>query len=191
MKDTIRQHYQSLRRQLTPSARTQASAQAAQALLSSPLWTASQTVMAYLSLPQELSLDDVYRAGWQSAKTMLIPISQTADYSLLLSRLDDFAQLTEGAYHIRELAPALQTPIPAEQIDLCLIPGVAFDRLGNRLGFGAGYYDRFLPRLRPDAVKIGVCFALQLAVQPLPVDEYDIPMDDLLTENGLYSIKNA
>ena len=145
----------------------------------------------YLSLPQELSLDDVYRAGWQSAKTMLIPISQTADYSLLLSRLDDFSQLTEGAYHIRELAPALQTPIPAEQIDLCLIPGVAFDRLGNRLGFGAGYYDRFLPRLRPDAVKIGVCFALQLAAQPLPVDEYDIPMDYLLTENGLYSIKNA
>lgn len=191
MKDTIRQYYQSLRRHLTLDARAQASSQAVRSLLTSPLWARSQTVMAYLSLPQELSLDELYHVGWQQAKTMVIPISQTGDHSLLLSQLDSFAQLTEGAYHIRELAVSQRQPLEPEQIDLCLIPGVAFDHLGNRLGFGAGYYDRFLPRLRPETAKIGVCFALQLADEPLPIDKYDIPMDYLLTENGLLSVKDA
>lgn len=187
MKDTIRQYYQSLRRHLPPETRAGFSRRAAAALLASPLWARSQTIMAYLSLPQELSLDELYSAGWLSTKTMVIPISQPTDHRILLSRLNSFSQLTEGAYHIRELAPALRKPLEASQIDLCLIPGIAFDNNGNRLGFGAGYYDRFLPQLRPDAIKVGVCFNVQISIEPLPVDEYDVPMDYLLTESGLLS----
>lgn len=185
MKDTARKYYKTKRRTLTKEQRTIFSQQAVTHLLNSPLWQKAQTVLAYLALPDELSLDSLYEAGWQMGKTMVIPISQPDDHSLLLSRLEKFSHLTEGAYHIRELAPPLRQKISAGQIDLCLIPGIAFDKLGNRLGFGAGYYDRFLPRLRPDVPKIGVCFSAQLSIEPLPTDEYDKPMDYLLTENGL------
>ena len=185
MKEKIRKHFQALRQNLAPVLRDTYSHQAVQHLLSSPIWSQSETIMAYLALPQELSLDALYPAAWQSAKTMVIPISQPADHQLLLSRLDSFDLLSTGAYHIRELAPAWRKSIACTKIDLCLVPGVAFDLYGNRLGFGAGYYDRFLPRLRKDSIKIGVCLSVQLSSKQLPIDAYDIPMDYLLTEQGL------
>lgn len=188
MKEKIRKHYQALRQSLPTPLRNMYSRQAVQHLLSSPIWPKSETIMAYLSLPQELSLDALYPAAWQSAKTMVIPISQPADHQLLLSQLDSFDQLSTGAYHIRELAPAWRKPVNCAKIDLCLVPGIAFDRFGNRLGFGAGYYDRFLPHLRKDSLKIGVCFSVQFSPDPLPIDEYDIPMDYLLTEQGLMAL---
>lgn len=190
MKHTLRRQYQQLRRNLSPDQRSHLSQQAVTHLLNSVLWKQSYTIMAYLALPQELSLDAVYSCGWQLHKDMVIPISQPQDHSLLLSRLERFETLSEGAYGIRELPVNCRQPIEVENIDLCLIPGVAFDHYGNRLGFGAGYYDRFLPHLRTDAVKIGVAFSLQISDISLPTDQYDRPMDYLLTEQGLFKISS-
>jgi len=74
-------------------------------------------------------------------------------------------------------------------LDLVIVPGVAFDRKGHRLGFGAGYYDRFLPKLRPGVKKIAVAFEVQL-VDSVPAEEHDIRMDAILTEEQLISLPN-
>lgn len=80
-------------------------------------------------------------------------------------------------------APALD---PAE-VDVALVPGLAFDRRGGRLGRGAGYFDGLLPSLRPDALRVGVAPAA-VVVDRLPVDEHDVPMTHLATEDGVAAI---
>lgn len=72
---------------------------------------------------------------------------------------------------------------PAE-IDVVCVPGLAFDRRGYRVGYGKGFYDRFLPLLRPDTVVIGVCFDVQL-VNEVPHDHFDVPVPRVVTESGL------
>jgi 5-formyltetrahydrofolate cyclo-ligase len=70
---------------------------------------------------------------------------------------------------------------PAE-IDVIVIPGLAFDRGGYRVGYGGGYYDRFLRETRPDAVRMALCFALQV-VDRVPVGSFDLPVDLIVTEH--------
>ena len=97
------------------------------------------------------------------------------DLELRLYTGDD--RLTEGAFHIDEPTGTAFTDYAA--IDLAVIPGVAFDRRGNRLGRGKGYYDRLLPRI-PTAYKLGLCFPFQVLNQ-IPAEAHDIPMDEVLT----------
>jgi 5-formyltetrahydrofolate cyclo-ligase len=70
-------------------------------------------------------------------------------------------------------------------VDVVLVPGLVFDQFGTRLGFGAGYYDRLLPKLRPNTVLVGVTHDALLLENRLPKDTFDVPMTHLVTESGL------
>jgi len=74
-------------------------------------------------------------------------------------------------------------PVPREEIDVVLIPAVAFDRQGRRVGYGGGYYDRFLPEI-PRAARIGAAFACQIVAE-IPPDPHDVPADWIVTEDEL------
>ncbi|MBU2591344.1 MAG: 5-formyltetrahydrofolate cyclo-ligase [Nitrospinota bacterium] len=74
---------------------------------------------------------------------------------------------------------------PIEEIDLVLLPGIAFDRRGGRLGFGKGYYDRFLSRLDKSVLKVGLCYRFQL-LERLPLSKDDVPVDVVITEEGVF-----
>ncbi len=88
-----------------------------------------------------------------------------------------------GAYGIAEPEPI--DHLSPTDLDAILVPGVAFSRDGRRLGQGVGYYDRFLRRLRPDALRIGVCYAWQI-VPSLPVEPHDVPMTHVVTEHDTF-----
>lgn len=80
--------------------------------------------------------------------------------------------------------PVADAPVvPDDEISAVLVPGLAFDRLGGRLGFGAGFYDRFLSRLHPEVLRIGVSDGF--IVDRLPVDEHDVSMTHLASEAGV------
>ena len=85
--------------------------------------------------------------------------------------------LAIGAYGIEEPTGEFFTDYSA--IDLIVVPGVAFDRKGNRLGRGKGYYDRLLPQI-PSAYKAGICFSFQI-VEEIPAEPFDICMDEVIT----------
>ena len=93
-----------------------------------------------------------------------------------LRRYTGPADLALGAYNIMEPTGELFDDYAA--IDLAVIPGVAFDREGNRMGRGKGYYDRLLPKLR-STYKIGICLPFQL-VEQIPTDEHDVKMDEVI-----------
>lgn len=109
-------------------------------------------------------------------KQVLLPVVDGSD--LVLKCYERPASLREGAFHIME---PIGEPFPVSryaEIDLAVIPGMAFDRAGHRLGRGKGYYDRLLPRL-PKAYKLGVCFPFQL-LDSIPCEEHDVVMDDVV-----------
>ena len=95
--------------------------------------------------------------------------------------ISSFSELEEGTFHVME--PVEMHPVDWENA-LVLVPGVAFDRQCNRMGYGKGYYDRFFEG-KPDCVKLGVAYELQVSDQ-LPAEENDLPMEYLVTEKEMW-----
>lgn len=139
-----------------------------------PAFRMAHTVVLYHSLPDEVYTHD-FCNRWCREKDLLLPVVVGDDLELRRYRSEE--DLAMGAFGILE-----PTGIPFTQpadIDLIVVPGVAFDSRGNRLGRGRGYYDRLLPRLTK-ARKIGICFPFQL-VEHVPTEPLDICMDEIIT----------
>ena len=94
----------------------------------------------------------------------------------------DPTTLEKGAFNILEPNPQIHPPVSAKELDLLLVPGLAFDLKGNRLGQGKGYYDRYLQQI-PDTPTIGISFGTQL-LPSLPSEPHDRPLSHLLSERG-------
>lgn len=93
-------------------------------------------------------------------------------------------ELISGRYGIKEPDPARALRVAVRSIDLVLVPGVAFGMRGERVGRGKGYFDRFLPGLRPGAAVVGTCFCCQI-FESLPLETHDFPMKYIVCEQGM------
>jgi 5-formyltetrahydrofolate cyclo-ligase len=138
------------------------------------------TLMAYLSFGSEVLTEGLIRWGWEAGKRILVPYCLPECRALAACRIDAFAEVEPGHYGIRAPRADRIKPVPPEEIDAVLVPAVAFDRRGYRIGYGGGYYDRFLPRV-PGAATIGAAFALQI-VPSVPADVHDVPVHAIVTE---------
>ena len=185
MKAALRKQYKQIRNQLTMGKVKNNSEKIAAQLFETAFWQNSTVVMLYLSFQNEVITDMIYERGWQENKIMLIPICSAQNGIMIMSKLSSFEQLVPNRYGIRELPEHLHKIVAPETIDLCLIPGIAFDKFGNRLGFGAGYYDRYLAKILPHIPRIALAHSCQIYDGILPTDEYDLPMHYMLTEYGL------
>ena len=136
-----------------------------------PLLREASVVLAYYSLPDEVCTHDLLGELVAAGKTVLLP-RVVDDTTLALCRYSGEADLREGAFHILE--PVGERFTDLSLIDTVLVPGMAFDGRGHRLGRGKGYYDRLLSGLV--CRKIGVCFDFQ-KVAEVPVDAYDVAVD--------------
>ncbi len=181
----LRKQYKQIREQLTIESVMKNSEKIATQLFQTSFWQKSSTVMLYLSFRNEVMTDLIYQEGWKQGKTMLIPICSPQNGIMSMSVLSSLDQLVVNRYGIRELPDHLQQIVSPETIDLCLIPGIAFDRFGNRLGFGSGYYDRYLAQIPALVPRIALAHNCQIFDGTLPTDQYDLPMDYMLTEHGL------
>lgn len=170
-KEELRQQIKQLKRQFTPAQLEKLSLPVLARLR--PLLAEAQTIMAYYSLPDEVCTHQLIDELVAEGKTVLLP-KVLDDETMELRRYTGRHDLREGAFHIMEPIGALFT---SSAIDIALIPGVAFDAFGHRLGRGRGYYDRFLSSLRTVPTElIGLCFDFQ-KVPEVPVDANDIPVD--------------
>ncbi len=140
----------------------------------------ASTLMIFLSFGSEVLTDDLILWCWGEGKRVCVPFCRPESRELTACRIDGFGDLETGHYGIREPNEGLLRPVEGEKIEAILVPAVAFDRRGYRVGYGGGYYDRFLPQA-PRAAKIGVAFASQI-IEKIPVDGYDLPVDMIVTE---------
>ncbi|MFW6133841.1 MAG: 5-formyltetrahydrofolate cyclo-ligase [Planctomycetota bacterium] len=141
----------------------------------------AEVVMVYLHVPDEVDTTEVALAAWQHDKRVLVPAVDWDTRRMEALELHSLADehLDEDAYGLR--TPAGAAPAHAEIIDLVVVPALAYDRRGNRLGRGAGFYDRFLARADVRAVACGLAFAEQV-VESVPVHASDYPVDILVTD---------
>ena len=137
-----------------------------------PLLSAANTVLLYYPLPDEVDIRMVIDELAGQGRTVLLP-RVTGDTTMELRRYSSEDDLCEGAFGIMEPVGEVFTDYAA--IDVAVVPGMAFDADGHRLGRGRGYYDRFLAAV-PYIYKIGVCFDFQ-KVGHVPVEETDVSVD--------------
>jgi 5-formyltetrahydrofolate cyclo-ligase len=148
-------------------------------VLALPEFAAARAMMLYNPIPGELDCIPVALACWQRGKTLLLPRVSYEQRRLLPLRCTSLEDnMTSGSFGIRE--PALAEPWPVELIDLIVVPAMAYDRRGHRLGRGGGFYDRFLACGDVRAVTCGLGFAEQL-VDELPTQPHDMQLDILVT----------
>ncbi|MFA6506146.1 MAG: 5-formyltetrahydrofolate cyclo-ligase [Treponemataceae bacterium] len=163
---------------------SEAGDEVARSLLALPQWQCARTVCAFLSMIGEIDTDRICRAALDSGKTLCLPRVQGEDINFYIGRLDQPWFL--GAFGIREpLSDASRADfaLVAGPI-LVLVPGLAFDSAGGRLGRGKGFYDRFLRSLRSrrtDVFAVGIGLGAQV-VESVPVTESDERLDALLTD---------
>ncbi|MBI4632525.1 MAG: 5-formyltetrahydrofolate cyclo-ligase [Deltaproteobacteria bacterium] len=139
------------------------------------------TMMAFLHFGTEVITDTIIAWGWREGKRVAVPLCQPETKQLIISAIETFDDVEPGYFGVREPKKHLLKPLEKSQIDLVLVPGVAFDRRGYRVGYGGGYYDRFLSAIGKDVPKIGLVFASQL-IEAVPADSHDLPVDKIITE---------
>jgi 5-formyltetrahydrofolate cyclo-ligase len=155
--------------------------------LALPEYVEAATVMLYLDQGPEVRTRPLVPAAWKDGKRVVVPYC--AGDRLELFRLDDLDELFPGAHAILEPKAPLRSRADRKaqvaELDLILVPGVAFDRQGGRLGQGKGYYDRLLCHVRPGTALIGLAFECQL-VPRVPMLPHDVFMHKLITEKAVY-----
>jgi 5-formyltetrahydrofolate cyclo-ligase len=148
----------------------------------------AMTVMFYLDARAEVRTRHDLPAALASGKRIVVPWCN-ADGELELFHLESNDELALGMYKILEPKPELRNlahkRIDVEELDLIMVPGVAFDRRGARMGHGKGYYDKLLEHARRDAPLVALAFECQLFPE-IPTQAHDVFMDKILTESGLY-----
>ena len=141
-----------------------------------------ETVMVFTSKEKEVNTEPLILTLFKKGNPVVVPIIVKEDVSLRLSYLRDFSALVPSTFGVPEPIGS-EIPAAAEDISTIVLPMLGFDRNGGRIGYGACYYDRFLSKNR-NLRKIGIAFACQ-EVDSLPVDENDIRMDYIITEEGI------
>jgi 5-formyltetrahydrofolate cyclo-ligase len=158
-----------------------------QQLTALPEYIAARTVMFYLDLRSEVRTRWFLPTAWAEGKRVVVPYCENGNIELFL--LQDMQELSPGMMGVLEPKPELRhrddRKVDPTELDLVIVPGVAFDHRGGRLGYGKGYYDRFLHQLRDNATKLAICFECQLFPE-LPLLPHDIPMDRVVTETMVY-----
>ncbi|MFZ5974301.1 MAG: 5-formyltetrahydrofolate cyclo-ligase [Bacillota bacterium] len=144
----------------------------------------AMVIMMYIPTDYEPDIHPLIEKAQSLGKTVCIPLCRQ-DKQMLAVVPDDWSALPVNCYGIGEPKEGEYTVIEPGEIDMVIVPGIAFDSQCNRLGHGAGYYDRFLSKCRPDAVKVGVCFETQV-YKEIPADDTDVPMDLLVTDITTY-----
>ena len=155
-------------------------------LLQSGLPQSSDSILAYASFANELSLDPFIAAALNQGKRIAIPSIDWTHKSMSAKQITNLdTDLIPGRYDIRVPREGCALVEP-EQIDVILLPGLAFDRAGNRLGRGAGFYDRYISALKESGhnpTLIGVCYHAQI-VDSVPTEPHDHRVDRVITELG-------
>ncbi len=179
-KEEARRQVREAVRRLTAAQRAEKSAAIRRRLNALLELRRAQAVMGFLPMPDELDtlpiLADLLAAG----KRVYVPRTFVRARRMIPVRLADLGKLRRGEYGILE--PETEETCAVEELDFVIVPGRAFDRKGNRLGRGAGFYDEFMAQAGFRAVRCGVAFACQV-LDEVPHTEYDLPVTLLVTEN--------
>lgn len=184
-KTQLRKECRQLRKALGEAARMKSSQDICELIEKWPEFQLAQTILTYMPIPTEVDLRPLLET--HPEKRWILPrIIPEADHSMAFHPYDP-NRLIEHLFGMAEPAPGSPT-ISAAKIQLSLVPGLAFDRSGWRLGYGGGYFDRFLKDF--NGTSLGIVFD-ELLLETLPRNQFDVAMKWLVTEKGLFKTGSA
>jgi len=159
-------------------------------LFNSKIYAKSRSIMTYLDFRNEVSTGQLVATAINQGKQVSVPVVDPARKSMTPSWLKNYQKdLVKGHYGILEPSPEAFRPVLPETLDLVIVPGVAFDEMGNRLGYGGGYYDRFLPRLSRAAKAIALAYEFQVLTDlSALMGPYDRPVQFIFTEKRIITL---
>lgn len=175
-KADIRKEMKAAKARISDSDKREAARRCFAHVASMPEFQEARNILVYHALPDEISTDEFLRE-WDGRKRLFLPRVAGEQLDILAY---DAARLSTGAFHIQE--PIGDICFDVREMNLIIVPGVAFDCSGNRLGRGRGFYDRLLQEAT--CPKIGVGYSCQL-VDHLPTEAHDIKMDAVITDKEI------
>lgn len=157
-----------------------------------------KNILIYVSMPDEVQTKEIFRTGLQQGKTLVSPIVQKNNKMLLLSVLSEthVKELLSEAADVKSrdwirnkfgiIEPREETiqPISLSEIEFIVVPGIAFDRRGRRLGFGGGYYDHLLEKTKDTALAVALAFDFQI-LSSIPTHDHDQDVDMIITDSEI------
>jgi 5-formyltetrahydrofolate cyclo-ligase len=185
-KESLRKKMKSLRQELSRKEVHDRSDKIMENLLSLPEYFRADIVHSYISSKNnEVDTHELIRILLRQKKKVVVPVAGTEPTALTHSVLLSLSELVGGKYGI--LVPRMLRPAPLHELQAVIVPALAVDRNGNRLGFGAGYYDRFLSTVRVPTIILAYDFQV---IEKVPVESTDIPVSFVITENEIIRCRN-
>ncbi|QQK75875.1 5-formyltetrahydrofolate cyclo-ligase [Salicibibacter cibarius] len=165
---------------LTGGEREQRGQKLHEALYRQSFWERAKAVAVTVDTYREVPTRPIIEKAWREGKTIVVPKVERERHTLDFYKLISFAQL-EDKRGLQEPMPSQCEQIEKEDIDVVIVPGLAFDQAGYRIGFGGGYYDRFLENYQGKTAALAFSFQL---FPSLPTEAHDIPVHHLVKENA-------
>ncbi len=154
-------------------------------VLQSEVYKNAKSVMLYMPIGSEVLTSLIRADAEESGKAIFYPVTDEKTGEISAYSVTDKTEFKKGGFSIPE--PQNAKLASTEEIDLIIVPGVAFSKNGDRVGYGKGCYDRFLKKT--DAKRMGICYELQI-FSDFSTDENDERMDYIVTENGIININD-
>ncbi|MDD3839294.1 MAG: 5-formyltetrahydrofolate cyclo-ligase [Clostridia bacterium] len=189
VKKNIRKEIKEIRNLMTYAMVKNSSDKIFQHLIENEIFRNSMTVFTYVSFKNEVKTDDLIRYCLKNHKKVIVPLCNNNAKTIKLSELKQFPEeLEKGTMGILEPKAEYFRPVDLKEVDLALVPAIAYDYRGYRVGYGGGYYDRLMENKSPNLYTIGLCYQFQI-IPNIPRGVHDFAVDCIITEEGM--IKTA
>lgn len=183
-KNQWRSRIRTLRKSLDPQTRARETAALTSHITRDIRWQRAETVLLYRSFGSEWDTSDLIQEAWKAGKTVALPVC-LPEHAMEPARFLPDTPLIKTNLGVEEIAPQSRQWIKASDIDFCLLPALAVDPFGTRMGYGGGYYDRFLPRLSKNCTCLCAVFSCQVVASRLPREKTDCRLHEFLTPQGI------
>ena len=182
-KDNLRNQYLKIRKNVEN--KNDKSTIIANIVINLPEFKTSKIIATYKSLPQEVNTNEIIKQAIEEGKIIALP-KVKQDKLEFYKYNPNKDNLIKSEFGVEEPEENVDNYIDKSKIDLIIVPGICFDKDKNRLGFGKGYYDRFLQNI--NAEKIGICFEEQIMIsKSIPTEEHDIKMNKIISDKKIYN----
>ncbi|MFC8689144.1 5-formyltetrahydrofolate cyclo-ligase [Brevibacillus porteri] len=183
-KKQLRSHILERRKSMSAKEREQLSREVCDHLLSHNRLADAKAIMAFHPFGDELDILPFLHEAKKRGQDIWLPLTNIAERRLIPYRYTGPHMLKQGVYGIWEPDPTLAEEADVSKLDAIIVPGVAFDSQGGRMGYGGGYYDRFLATLKKLPFLVGVGYSIQV-VEHVPLEPHDVLLDAVVTEKGI------
>lgn len=156
-------------------------------LVDSNLFKNAQSILLYASLDDEISTDCLIDYAINCGKKVALPVCRDKKGNMDFYYIKSTDELVKGYFSVREPDADKCAVVTDYSDSICIVPAVSYDEKGFRLGYGKGYYDRFLQKYT--SISVGLCYN-ELIEKELPINSYDVPVDYIVTQNRLISVDN-